>query len=178
MTEQDKAADLVREIAYPDGGEVPHHRISINPDAFGSVATMISEAPRRTDKKLNLRVRKEDNFLLKALAKQSGVSSSAMLNRLLHDILLDALMDVEEKDARALLAEAADARASYDGFERPWCVDVGGVFSDWAISNAIEWNQLTAEQVQPVELQAHGITKADLHSDLFNELDRLLENKR
>lgn len=177
MTKEDEGAGLTREIAYPNGGAVPRHRISIDPDIFGTVATLISESPRRTDKKINLRIRKEDNTLLKHLAEQSGVSNSAMLNRLLHDLLLDALLDIEEEDARALLAVAADARATYDGFERPWCVDVGGHFSGRAIRNALEWNDLTPESVQPPELKAHGMTKADLHSDLFNELSRLLENK-
>jgi hypothetical protein len=178
MMDKDKAASLSREIAYPSGGEVPHHRISIDPDAFGSITTIISESPQRTDKKLNLRVRKEDNFFLKALAKRAGVSNSTMLNRLLHDLLLDALLSIEEEDARALLATAADTRASYDGFERPWCVDVGGCFSNSAIKNALEWNDLTAQDVQPPDLEAYGMKKADLHSDLFNELTQLLEKKQ
>ena len=175
MNRKNKSADLTREIAYPNGGEVPHHRILVNQDAFGSTATMISEPPRRTDKKLNLRVRKEDNFLLKALAEESGVSNSAMLNRLLHELLLEALLDIEEDDARALLATAADARASYDGFERPWCVDVGGRFSHEAIDNALNWNDLGTNVVPPDLLQ--GMTRADLHSTRFNELFRLLEDK-
>lgn len=166
-----------REIPYPNGGERPHYRITVEPGAFGSVAVMVPEAPRRIDKKLNLRIRKEDNLLLKALAEQAGVPNSTLLNRLLLDLLLEALLTIEEEDARALLAAAADARASYDSFERPWCMDVAGHFSNRAIENALEWNQLTAEQVQPPDPR-EGITKADLHSDYFKELVRLLENKK
>lgn len=177
MNNPDRAADLTREIAYPQGGEFPRHRITVNPDRFGSVSSMIPETTKRTDKKLNLRIRQEDNFLLKAFAEQAGVSNAALLNRLLHDLLLEALLDIEEEDARALLAVAADSRANYDGFERPWCVDVGGRFADWAIYNALEWNDLTAQDVQPPDL-TQGMTKADLHSDLFKELSRLLEDKQ
>ena len=177
MTEPHKDEGLSREIAYPHGDEVPHHRISINPDNFGSVINMIPEPPRRTDRQLNLRVRREDNLLLKSLAHQAGVTNSALLNRLLHDLLLEGLLKIEEEDARALLASAADARASYDGFERPWCVDVGGRFANWAIENALEWNELTPQSVQPPDLEAYGMTKADLHSDLFHELSRRLEDR-
>ena len=174
MTSPDKAAVLTREIACPGAGEASLVRISVDPDQFGPVK-MASKRPKLTDKKFNLQLRTEDSFLLKSLAEQSGVSKAALMNRLLHDLLLDALREVEEEDARALIAATADARAAYDDFERPWSVDVGGHFVGQAIQNALEWNDLTAEPVQPPEL-AHE--KNDLHSDFFKKLSRLLRAKQ
>lgn len=176
MTNPDRDAELTREIEFTGVGQVSPYRISVDPDAFGSVSTKTSKTPRKTDRKLNLRVRKEDNILLKALADQSGVSNTALLNQLLHELLFDALVDVEEVDARALLAREADARAIYDAFERPWCIDVGGRFAKLAVYNAIQWNDLVGENVQ-TPVTGEEVVWEELHSDLFKKLSRLLEDK-
>lgn len=176
MISPNKGAELTREIAYPELDQFPPHRISADPDAFGSVATKTLKQSKKTDKKLNLRVRKEDNVLLQALAEQSDVSKSVLLNQLLHEILLDTLNEIEDVDARALLAREADSRASYDALERPWCVDVGGSFAELAVYNAIHWNNLTGEHVQtPVAGQEEPWD--ELHSDLFKKLSDLLAGK-
>lgn len=177
MTKDEKSANLTREISYARGGDVPQHRITIDQGAFGPNAIQVREAARRTDKKLNLRIRQEDNLLLKALAAHAEVNISALLNRLLHDLLLDALLEIEEDDARALLARAADARASYDVFEQPWCMDVGRHFADRAIENAVQWNDLAVDAHRDDELR-HGVAMAEIHSELFNELDRLLKEMK
>ncbi len=175
MTVQNVPPDLCKEVSSRKHQNGARHRISIEGDHVESGAA--TPAPARTDKKLNLRIRKEDNLLLKALAEQAGTTNSALLNKLLHALLLEDLLKFEEKDARALLAAEADRRASYDDFERPWVMDVAGHFARFAIENALEWNELDV-QVQPPDLEASGLTMADLHSDLFNELKRRLESKR
>lgn len=175
MTSPDKAAALTREVVYPGSGETSLLRVTVDPDQFGPVSTTASKRPKLTDKKFNIQLRTEDSFLLKTLAEQSGVSKAALMKHLLHDLLLDVLREIEEDDARALLAATADARATYDDFEQPWCVDVGGHFQGRAIKNALEWNDLTAEPVQPPEL-AHE--KNDLHSDSFKKLSRLLKARQ
>lgn len=168
--------ELSREIMYPSGGEVPHHRLTVDPNAFQDLSNLIPASPKRIDRKLNLRIRKEDNLLLKALADAAGVKNSTLLNKLLHDLLLESLLGIKDEDVRALIATLADGEAEYDGYERPWCVDVAGQYTEAAIQNALEWNELTPD-VQPPELESHGMTKADLHSDAFNELMRMIEEK-
>lgn len=177
MTDKEVKESLIREIQYPTGGEFPLHRLTIDPDAFNGYSSLVTDSPKRIDRKLNLRIRKEDNLLLKALAEQAGVKISTLLNKLLHDLLLDSLLSIEEEDVRALIAKLADDGADYDGFERPWCIEVAGHHGVAAIHNALEWNQLTPGDVQPPELDAYGMTKADLHSDAFNELMRVIEEK-
>lgn len=174
-----QSGNLTREIGSRNSDGVPDHRVSVDADAFAGISNLIPEPPKRTDRKLNLRIRKEDNFLLKTLADAAGVSSSGLLNRLLHDILLEDLLAVEEDDARALLAAAADYQAVYDGFERPWSVEVGGLFADRAIRNALEYNRLTAEEVQPAEAMGDGLTDEEVypHSDFFDELRSHLEGR-
>ncbi len=177
MTSKKFDEKFSRDIQYQSGGEVPRYRLTVDPEAFEGLTNLIPASPKRIDRKLNLRIRKEDNLLLKALADKAGVTNSTLLNRLLHDLLLESLLSIEDVDVRALIATLADNGANYDGFERPWCVDVAGHHADAAIKNALEWNDLTSGQVQPPEIEAYGMTKADLHSDAFNELMRLLKEK-
>ena len=58
--------------------------------------------------KFNIRIRQDDISLLDALSKDQGISRAALLNRILHDIMCDALMSWEDDDARVFLAENAD----------------------------------------------------------------------
>lgn len=169
--------EFSREIPYSSGGEVPHHRLTVDLTVFQDTSNLIPTSPKRVDRKLNLRIRKEDNLLLKALADAAGVKNSTLLNKLLHDLLLESLLAIEDEDARALIAVLADREATYDGFERPWCVEVAGQHTDAAIHNALEWNELTPGSVQLPDLDAYGMTKADLHSDAFNELMRMFKER-
>lgn len=177
MTDKELEGEFSREIPYPSGGDVPHHRLSVDPEAFQDTANLIPTSPKRIDKKLNLRIRTEDHLLLKALADAAGVKNSTLLNKLLHDLLLEALLGIEEEDARALLAKKADDQAEYDGFERPWCAEVAGRHTDEAIQNALDWNDLTPGRIQGRELERYGMTRADIHSKEFNELMRLFEER-
>lgn len=177
MTGSKFEKEFSREIPYPSGGEVPHHRLTVDPAVFQDTANLIPTSPKRVDRKLNLRIRTEDNLLLKALADAAGVKNSTLLNKLLHDLLLESLLGIEDEDARALIAVLADREATYDGFERPWCVEVAGQHTDAAIHNALEWNELTPGPVQPPDLDTFGMKKADLHSDAFNELMRMFKER-
>ena len=77
----------------------------------------------KSDRKFNIRVKQDDVCLLDALAKTHGVTRSTLINQILHDILRDELMSIEEGDARVLLAHVADLSASYDDLSLPWVYD-------------------------------------------------------
>ncbi|WEF22879.1 hypothetical protein [Paracoccus sp. S3-43] len=80
----------------------------------------------KSDRKFNIRVKQDDVCLLDALAKTHGVTRSTLINQILHDILRDELMSIEEGDARVLLAHVADLSASYDDLSLPWVYDALG----------------------------------------------------
>ena len=66
----------------------------------------------RSAKKFNIRIRHEDIILLDALSTHQGISRAALLNKILHDIMRDALMSWKADDARVFLAKTADEKAS------------------------------------------------------------------
>ncbi len=80
----------------------------------------------KNDRKFNIRVKQDDVCLLDALAKLHGVTRSALINEILHDIVRDELMSIEEDDARVLLAHVADLSASYEPLSQPWVYDALG----------------------------------------------------
>ena len=79
--------------------------------------------PPKNDRKFNIRIKQDDICLLDALAKLYDVTRSALINDILHDIMREELMSVEEDDARVLLAREADLSASYDDLAQPWVYD-------------------------------------------------------
>lgn len=80
----------------------------------------------KSDRKFNIRIKQDDICLLDALAKRHGITRSALINDILHDIMRDELMSIEEQDARTLLAHVADLSASYDDLSQPWVHDALG----------------------------------------------------
>lgn len=75
------------------------------------------------DRKYNIKIRQDDLVLLDALAGQKNIPRSVLLNNLLHEILLEELMSVQEHDVRLLLAQTADSLAHYDELSHPWEFD-------------------------------------------------------
>ena len=89
-------------------------------------ATDTSPERAKADRKFNIRIKQDDICLLDALAKLHGVTRSALINEILHEIVRDELMSIEEDDARVLLANVADQSASYDELSQPWVYDALG----------------------------------------------------
>lgn len=92
--------------------------ITLHPGSFLDAGDVDRKNPK--ERKFNIRIQQQDIFLLEALAKHTGVSRSTLINRVLHDILFDELMSIQDLDARALVATTADKRANYDELAEPW----------------------------------------------------------
>lgn len=116
------------------------YTVEINPDAFADTASPVSLQRGRSERKYNVRIKQHDLYLLDALAEQEGVSRSVLINKLLHDVLLDELMSIPDRDARALLAKTADERAAYDALSRPWVFDAIGSECQHLLKNVLEFN--------------------------------------
>ena len=96
-------------------------------EMFPAIPKKCSQAKKgsRSPKKFNIRIRREDIILLdeiseaQAQAQDIKITRSDLLNKILYDIVHDALMSWKDDDARVFLAETADAMVSYDELSTP-----------------------------------------------------------
>jgi len=116
------------------------YTLDIHPEAFADTSSPEPLQRVKSERKYNVRIKQHDLYLLDALAEHEGVSRSVLINKLLHDVLLDELMSIPEKDARALLAKTADERAAYDVLSRPWVFDAIGSECKHLLQNILEFN--------------------------------------
>ena len=116
------------------------YTLEIHPDAFADTASPKSLQRVKSERKYNVRIKQHDLYLLDALAEHEGVSRSVLINKLLHDVLLDELMNIPDRDARALLAKTADERAAYDVLSRPWVFDAIGSECQHLLENILAFN--------------------------------------
>lgn len=72
----------------------------------------------------SINISTKDLALLDSLAASMNVTRSLLLNKILHDILLDELTGIEELDVKLLLAQAADNLTCYNNMDTPWTYDV------------------------------------------------------
>ena len=79
--------------------------------------------PFTRERKFNIRIRQNDIVMLDGLSKHQHISRSALLNKILYEIMRDELMRWQDDDARGLLAYEADKNASYDELATPWVND-------------------------------------------------------
>lgn len=135
------------------------------------------EAPLATrgkhDRKYNIKMRQDDLVLLDALAGQKNIPRSVLLNNLLHEILFDELMSVQEHDVRLLLAQTADSLAHYDGLSHPWVVDAIQTECRQIVHNINHYNraEIELELRQPLE----DIQPDSWHSENFFAIKEVLE---
>lgn len=117
------------------------YKLEIHPDVFADTAIPESLKPVKSERKYNVRIKQHDLYLLDALTEHEGVSRSVLINKLLHDVLLDELMSIPDRDARALLAKTADERAAYDALSRPWVFDAIGSECQHLLKNILAFNR-------------------------------------
>ncbi len=130
---------LTRQVVSNGGAK---HTLSLNTDRF-SAPTGRPIIRGKHDKRYNIKVRQEDIVLLDALATQLNIPRSLLLNSLLHDILLSALLGIKDHDVRLLLAHTADQRAHYDELSRPWVFDAVKSECHQIMKNIFDYNKAT-----------------------------------
>lgn len=123
------------------------HLVRLHPEKLPPVAE--DAAQSSTERKFNMRIKKHDRLLLDTLAKTTGQSRSELISKLLHHILYNELMSIEEADARMLIAEAADGAATYDPMARHWTIDLLARDIDWMARNVMEHGQV--EEAPPLQ---------------------------
>lgn len=115
--------------------------INVDPNLFVATEHDASASRPKNDKKYNLRIRQEDLHLLDALTEEKSAPRSILLNYLLHEILLEDLMKIQELDVRLLLAETADRRSQLDAMSQPWAVDAMQTESQAIMENVRRYNR-------------------------------------
>ena len=117
------------------------YTISLRAERFHTSDATPLATRSKHDRKYNIRIRQDDLTLLDALANQKDIPRSVLLNNLLHEILLDELMSVQEPDVRLLLAQAADCHAHYDELSHPWVFDALQVECSRIMENIEHYNR-------------------------------------
>lgn len=119
------------------------------------------------DRKFNIRVKQDDVCLLDALAKLHGVTRSALINEILHDIVRDELMSIEEDDARVLLAHVADLSASYDELSQPWVYDALGPDFRHMLHSMLEYSNAHGQPPDVSMPSGYQYTEEDYRSPTY-----------
>lgn len=120
-----------------------------------------------SERKFNIRIKQDDISLLDALTKKQGITRSALINIILHDILRDELMSIDDLDARVLLASRADELASYDDLAQPWTHDALGVEFHSLLSNVLTTSTLTGQPIEFGMPSGHQVSETDYRSAAY-----------
>jgi len=134
----------------------------------------------KSDRKFNIRIKQDDIHLFDALAKKEGVTRSALINDILHEIVLDELMSIEEQDARTFLAHFVDQYASYDPLAQPWAHDALGPAFRFILKNVLEGSDAMSGQQPDLSVPAgYKMTEEEYRTPTFlglrNKLKGIME---
>lgn len=158
---------LTREVATRSG----KWKLSVETGQFPEADSPAALQRVKYDKKFNLRVKQEDIHLLDALAEATGTPRSQILNQLLHEILLDGLLEIPDLDVRLLVAEQADQRAHMDDTLGPWAVDALQTSNRSIRDNVRQYNTAV------LDFQGDPNAPPDLdhHSRPYHHIRKMLE---
>lgn len=121
----------------------------------------------KSDRKFNIRIKQDDISLLEALAKKGGVTRSALINDILHDIMRDELMSIEDQDARVLLAHVADLSASYDDLTQPWVYDALGFEFRHMLESVLQYSNTHGQPPEVGLPSGYQISDEDYRSPAY-----------
>jgi len=151
-------------IIKPEGGHMSEERlVRLRSDTLPPAPE--ESHPRRSERKYNMRIKRQDLTLIDELAKAASRPRSEVINELLHSILLKELNSISKIDARLLVAMTADRDAKYDDLARPWSFDALMREIDFIAHNVMD----------------HGVpedTPEDFHSEEFMSLRAKLQEVR
>ncbi|MDA7827942.1 hypothetical protein N9A67_06930 [Rhodobacteraceae bacterium] len=131
------------------------YTVKVDSEAFSQSSSNNSIKKAKNDRKFNIRVKQHDILLLDLLAAHAGVPRSVLINKFLHDFLLDELMSIKEDDARLLLAAHADRDVIYDEFEKPWMYSAFNWKLMRILKNVSFYNEFSLH-VQPPDVDPAG----------------------
>lgn len=131
--------------------------VRLNSEKLGTNEPIVPQ--KRSERKFNMRIKRQDLMLLDALAEVSNRPRSELINELLHRILLKELESIEKLDARVLLAMTADQAAAYDPLARPWIVEIMTPDIRFMINNVLEHgnvHDMPADDMAPDDYSPHS----------------------
>lgn len=161
-------SDPNERIIKPEGGHISEERlVRLHPEKLPSAP---DETPqRRSERKYNMRIKRQDLTLLDELAKADGRPRSELINELLHNILLKELNSISKIDARLLIALTADRDATYNDLARPWSFDALMEEIEFIAGNVMAHGHTGQEQNE------HNRPLDEFHSEEFISLRAKLE---
>lgn len=126
--------------------------------------------PPKNDRKFNIRIKREDLCLLDAIANYHNITRSALINKLLHDVLLNELITIDDNaiDARAFIACLADKLAGHDNLTSPWLLEAVGEHLETVLDCILDYNT-------PYRGSDAEQTGVDGHSPIYKHVVALLQ---
>lgn len=147
----------LRRFSGPSG----EYEIAFNPEKLPERGQV--KLTEKRERKFSIRIMKEDLILLDELAKRDRTPRSVLINKLIQEILLDDLMNIE-LDARVLIAKEADQDADYDPLAQSWLQDVLADELNFMVRNVMAHGRVYDQQ-------------DDDHSALFVNLSLQLKER-
>lgn len=127
---------------------------------------------KQPSKKYNIKIKKSDLFLLDAMAETNEVPRSALLNDILHEILLKSLREeIKDEDTKMLIASEADKLVKYDHTTVPWIFDALPIECHYLMQNVMKFNRAEV-YVQP---DMYSPTDANFNSESHNLIQKALK---
>ncbi|WP_028490055.1 hypothetical protein [Thiothrix lacustris] len=120
--------------------------VSIVPEMFGVINNV--KLKKKNERKLNIRVKQHDIYLLDAIAKHDGISRSALINKILYNYFLGELKEIKDMDACALLAQTVDDQVNYDVLNMPWTYDAFNGCFKGILRNIMTYNSFDQQQYE------------------------------
>lgn len=130
-------------------------------------ATGTGSERAKSDRKFNIRIRQDDICLFDTLAKLHGVTRSRLINEILHEIMRDELMSIEDDDARVMLAHVADQSVSYDDIAQPWVNDALGSNFRGILQSMLDYGNVHGQPPENGMPSGYKISEEDNRSPAY-----------
>lgn len=141
--------------------------VRIISENFPSEENARSSERTKSDRKFNIRIKQDDICLLDALARKLGITRSVLINDILHDIMRDELMSIEEQDARVLLAHVADLSASYDDLTQPWVYEALGSEFRHMLESVLKYSNAHGQPPEVNLPSGYQLSEEDYRSPVY-----------
>lgn len=132
------------------------NKITINHEHFRQ-----SDPPEKKplNKKYNIKINNYDLALLDAMAENDGITRSALLNNILHQLLEKSLQgEIKDGDAQLLIASEADKLVRYENSGTPWIYSVLPKEFQQLLMNIFEHNYINAHMTQDYHMYTNSQT--------------------
>lgn len=149
----------------------------IKRDEFADTANTSSHQSEK-EKKINLKIEKDDLLIIDRLCQKYDISRTTLLNELLAKVFWTQIQQIGDVRLETLLLLRADLKAGWEASEIPWSYCYHGHSIDTLIRGFI---RAGCEDGNPVHLEAYSqdvLDRFDAIAKFFNKIDEAKKNEQ